>query len=149
LSSTLTAAAQTRSAKPIPRTADGKTRSFRDLGKAACKSLRRADCPAATCSVDARPSPSPAPYQEWTLAKVKEYSDGLAKADPIARCFLPGVPRINHHAHAARIVSKPGRVVILYEAFHAFRIIPTDGRKHPGDLDPTFMGDSVSSGVRR
>jgi hypothetical protein len=26
---------------------------------------------------------------------------------------------------------------------HLFRRIPTDGRAHPADLDPTFMGDSV------
>ncbi len=85
-----------------------------------------------------------APYQDWTLAKVKEYSDGLAKADPIARCFLPGVPRITTMPMPLEIVQKPGRVVILYEAFHAFRIIPTTGGKHPDDLDPTYMGDSVA-----
>jgi hypothetical protein len=84
------------------------------------------------------------PYQDWTLAKVKEYNDGLAKADPIARCFLPGVPRITTMPMPLEIVQKPGRVVILYEAFHAFRIIPTTGGKHPDDLDPTFMGDSVA-----
>lgn len=84
------------------------------------------------------------PYQDWTLAKVKEYGDGLAKADPIARCFLPGVPRITTMPMPFEIMQKPGRVVILYEAFHAFRIIPTTGGKHPDDLDPTYMGDSVA-----
>jgi len=34
-------------------------------------------------------------------------------------------------------------VVILYEAYHLFRVIPTDGRPHPKDLDPTWMGNSV------
>ena len=36
------------------------------------------------------------------------------------------------------------QVLILYEAHHAFRIIPTDGRKHPDDLEPSFLGDSVA-----
>jgi hypothetical protein len=35
------------------------------------------------------------------------------------------------------------QTLILYESFHAFRIIPTDGRPHPEDLEPSFMGDSI------
>ena len=89
------------------------------------------------------PRPAPAPYQEWTLAKVKEYTDGMAKADPLARCLLPGVPRIATMPMPLEIVQTPKKVVILYEAFHAFRIIPADGSKHIEDPDPSYMGDSV------
>ena len=42
-----------------------------------------------------------------------------------------------------QIIQKPGLVVILYEAYHIFRVIPTDGSTHPDDLDPTYMGNSV------
>jgi hypothetical protein len=31
---------------------------------------------------------------------------------------------------------------MLFEVFHVFRVIPIDA-KHPDDLEPSFMGDSV------
>jgi hypothetical protein len=43
------------------------------------------------------------------------------------------------------IVQTPKEVVIAYESFHAFRIIPiNDKLQHPNDLVPTWMGDSVA-----
>ena len=42
-----------------------------------------------------------------------------------------------------KIVQTKDEVIFMYETFHAFRVIPTDGRKHPDDMDPSFMGDSV------
>jgi len=43
------------------------------------------------------------------------------------------------------IVETPKEVVITYESFHAFRIIPiNDKLQHPTDLVPTWMGDSVA-----
>jgi hypothetical protein len=42
------------------------------------------------------------------------------------------------------IVQTQKEVVILYEAFRAFRRIPlNDKLQHPDDLTPTWMGDSV------
>ncbi len=135
----LTLNAQT---KPIPRLTDGKP-DLSGIWQSGGVSLY-GEPTAQPAAAPAGPRPQPAPYQDWALAKAKEYSDGLAKADPIASCFLPGVPRITTMPMPFEIVQKPGRVAILYEAFHAFRIIPTDGGKHPADLDPTFMGDSVA-----
>ena len=34
-------------------------------------------------------------------------------------------------------------MVILYEVHHAFRFIPTDGRPHPDDIEPSYLGDSI------
>ena len=43
------------------------------------------------------------------------------------------------------IVQTPKEIVIAYESFHAFRIIPiNDKLQHPNDLVPTWMGDSVA-----
>jgi hypothetical protein len=42
------------------------------------------------------------------------------------------------------LVQTPKKTVILYEVMRAFRIIPFDGRDHPKDLDPNYMGDSVA-----
>ena len=58
-------------------------------------------------------------------------------------CTPPGVPAATFQPYPLQIIQKPGLVVILYEAYGIFRVIPTDGRPHPDDLDPTYMGNSV------
>ncbi len=64
--------------------------------------------------------------------------------DPIAHCLMPGVPRIITMPMPLEIVQTPEKIVILYEAFRAFRIIPINSQlEHPDDLVPTWMGDSV------
>ena len=63
--------------------------------------------------------------------------------DPSGRCLLVGVPRITSMPLPIKIVQTKDEVIFLYETFHAFRVIPTDGRGHPDDIDPSFMGDSV------
>jgi hypothetical protein len=60
-----------------------------------------------------------------------------------AHCLPPGVPGATQQPYPVQIVQTPKLVVILYEAYHLFRVIPTDGRPHPNDLDPTWMGNSV------
>jgi hypothetical protein len=84
------------------------------------------------------------PYQPWAAAKRKEYLDRRGIDDPIGRCLLPGVPRITAMPMPIQISQTPGQLIILYEAFHGFRVIPTDGRKHSDDIDPSYLGDSVA-----
>ena len=43
-----------------------------------------------------------------------------------------------------KIIQTKDEITFLYETFHGFRVIPTDGRKHPDDIDPSFLGDSVA-----
>jgi hypothetical protein len=62
---------------------------------------------------------------------------------PTASCVPPGVPTSTMWPYPLQIVQKPDLVVILYEAYPMFRVIPTDGRPHPDDVDPTYMGNSV------
>ncbi len=62
------------------------------------------------------------------------------KADP---CLPQGVTRQANAPDPVEIVQTPERVVILYESWHIFRSIPTDGRSHPKNLDPTWFGNSV------
>ena len=62
---------------------------------------------------------------------------------PTAQCVPPGVPTETMWPYPLQIVQKPDLVVILYEAYPLWRVIPTDGRPHPTDLDPTWMGNSV------
>ena len=58
-------------------------------------------------------------------------------------CLPRGVPDTIGEPYPIQIVQTPTQVVILYEAGGYFRVIPTDGRGHPKDLDPTWMGNSV------
>jgi hypothetical protein len=58
-------------------------------------------------------------------------------------CLPRGVPDTIGEPYPIQIVQTPKQVVILYEAGDYFRVIPTDGRDHPKDLDPTWMGNSV------
>jgi hypothetical protein len=62
----------------------------------------------------------------------------------MALCLMSGVPRISARPLPFQIVQTPGLMVFLYETHHAFRIIPTDGRPHPDDAEPSFLGDSVA-----
>jgi hypothetical protein len=58
-------------------------------------------------------------------------------------CLPRGVPDTIGEPYPIQIVQTPKQVVILYEAGDYFRVIPIDGRAHPKDLDPTWMGNSV------
>jgi len=82
------------------------------------------------------------PYKPELLAKVKDLEDHYTHTDPTFTCGPPGVPRLGP---ASQIVQSPGQVVFLYATGEGnyFRVIPTDGRAHRTDLDPSYMGDSV------
>ena len=60
-----------------------------------------------------------------------------------AACLPPGVPAATMMPYPLQIVHRPDVLVILYEAYHLFRIIPI-GAEHPEYVDPTWMGNSVA-----
>jgi hypothetical protein len=64
--------------------------------------------------------------------------DGLT--DP---CLPVGVTRQANAPDPIQIVQTPKRVVVLYESWHVFRSIPTDGIDHSINPDPTWLGTSV------
>lgn len=82
------------------------------------------------------------PYTAEALQRVRALTEA---DDPMLRCVPRGIPRQVGNPNPLQIVQTPGQIVILYEAEHRFRVLPTDGRPHPGDWFPTFMGDSVGS----
>ena len=133
----------------IPRTADGRpdlsgiwiaTSALGLLeGTEALQAARAADRAAGRTL----PPTEPPPYKPEAEALRQWYLDRQGIDDPMARCLLSGVPRITTRPLPFEIVQLPDRVIILYEVHHAFRIIPTDGRPHPEDLEPSYLGDSV------
>jgi hypothetical protein len=82
------------------------------------------------------------PYQPSALARKQENYKNRLTADPEARCYLPGVPRITYMPYPFQIFQFPDRVVILYEYLHATREIYTDGSKHPDIPAEFWLGDS-------
>jgi hypothetical protein len=81
------------------------------------------------------------PYQAWALAKKKENYARRKVADPLSKCYLPGVPRATYVPMPFEISQTPKYVVIAYEFAHARRIIYTDGSPHVEALE-FWMGDS-------
>ena len=134
----------------VPRTADGKpdlsgiwiaSGALRLMvGEEETKAILASD---ASAKRPPLPRPEPPPYTPEAEARKQYYLDRRGIDDPMARCLLTGVPRITFRPLPFEIVQLPDRVIILYEIHHAFRVIPTDGRPHPDDLEPSYLGDSV------
>jgi len=60
-----------------------------------------------------------------------------------ADCMPLGVPGSFNVPYPFQIIQAPKMLTIFYEYPNTFRIIPIDGRPHPDDVDPTWMGNSV------
>jgi hypothetical protein len=82
--------------EPLPRTADGKpnldgiwqassTAAFDLQDRAAGYNMLAGRSVVAGGAI---------PYQTWAAAKKAESFQNRLKADPLARCYMPGVPRI-------------------------------------------------------
>jgi hypothetical protein len=63
--------------------------------------------------------------------------------DPRVSCLPPGVPMIYTNAFPMETIQTPGRVMMFFEYDHYVRQIFTDGRDHPKNANPTWMGDSI------
>jgi len=89
------------------------------------------------------------PLTPWGQEKFKgnhpiggEYT-ALTSNDPNSECLPPGVPNIYTHAYPVEILQVQGRAIMFFEYGHFVRQIFTDGRDHPQDANPTWMGDST------
>jgi len=81
------------------------------------------------------------PYQPWALEQRRKNYANRAADDPLARCFLPGVPRAMYLPFPFEITQTPKHVGFAYEYAHATRTIFLDGTPHLTDLE-FYMGDS-------
>jgi len=102
-------------------------------------------CPGAPPPPDGAGAPSPPKgpqYKPEFAARVADLNKRQVSEDPVLRCKAPGVPRIGP---PDKIVQRPGEAVFLYDDVSGgfFRIVPTDGRAHRKDVEPSFLGESV------
>jgi hypothetical protein len=67
-----------------------------------------------------------------------------SKDDPEGYCLPPGVPRMMYTPYPTQIYQMADRILFIYEGgAHVWRIIWMDGRQHPKDPNPTFLGDAI------
>lgn len=80
------------------------------------------------------------PYRQEALKIRDENRKARKTADPLGKCFLPGVPRVMYLPFPLQIFQTAEFVVIASEYAHTTRTIHFNG-KHPEGLD-LWMGDS-------
>lgn len=86
------------------------------------------------------------PYQPWAKALQQkleaEYENPTRPEhlDTQTRCFVPGIPRL-YYFPTFKILQPPGSVVFVWDEYHAFRVIPLDGRPHLPASVKLWTGD--------
>jgi hypothetical protein len=129
---------RTKEGKPnlsaaTPRTREGRP-DFSGVWIAPGYSTRYLDNLAAD-GVDVRMKP-------WAAALYKERQENLAKDRPGGRCLPHSVTDYDAHHMPKKVIQTPGVVVMLFESYHSFRQIFTDGRPLPAERDPAWFGYS-------
>jgi hypothetical protein len=122
-------------------------------GRLGANPIRRRPARATSGAADFAPTLNPA-YKPEYMAKVKAIAatmyGGTTPLDPQMDCTPLGVPRSMFRGTgrlygAFQIVQTPQVVAILLESSQGmnYRVIYTDGRGHPKDLDTSYLGDSI------
>jgi len=62
---------------------------------------------------------------------------------PTTRCLPGGIPFTSFLPFPAKFIQTPGLLVMLFEIDNTVRQVYTDGRKHPEDPQPLWLGYSV------
>src|SRR5438874_2169535 len=84
------------------------------------------------------------PFTEVGKKFYEHNQETLSKDDPEGHCLPPGVPRMMYTPYPAEILQLPNRIVFIFEGgAHVWRTIWMDGREHPKDPNPTYLGDSI------
>jgi hypothetical protein len=81
------------------------------------------------------------PYLPAALARRRENFRKQETLDPMARCYLAGVPRVMYLPMPFEIHQTPGQVTMISEYTRSMRLIYTNGTRHPQGIE-FWMGDS-------
>src|SRR5262245_27085432 len=113
----------------LPRTADGRpdlqgiwqvrNRATYDLEDHAA----RHGMPAGRSVIDG----GVVPYQPWAAARKRDNFAKRATADPLAECYMAGVPRIMYMEFPFQIFQTRDAVAMLFEWQQIYRLIYTNG----------------------
>ena len=86
------------------------------------------------------------PYQPWAAARQKELAAVYENPtrpehiDTQTRCMVPGVPRL-YYFPTFRILQPAGSVAFVWDEYHAFRVVPLDGRPRLSANLKLWVGD--------
>ncbi|MFL2546631.1 MAG: hypothetical protein ACJ0SL_04620 [Candidatus Rariloculaceae bacterium] len=132
------------SAQSLPRTADGNPdlqgiwRAVNRAGYDLEGHAPRHDMPAGIGVVDG----GSIPYQPWAAEQRLANFEARATADPLSKCFLPGVPRVTSLEFPFQIFQMEEHVAITYEWQQVYRLIYTNGEPPLYGGIPSWMGNS-------
>jgi hypothetical protein len=137
----------------VPRTADGKP----DLTGVYQSSTRRGawdyEVPGDQPGVAApRPAgdaqrtgarPEPVPFTPEARQRAQDILNRRSIDDPATLCLPQPTPRMTPVGlFPVQIVQTPQQIVMLYEYFWQFRVIPMGGSR-PDDIEPAYMGNAL------
>ena len=84
-----------------------------------------------------------APMLPWAADLYKHRVATMGYERPMTFCMPHGVPDAFTTPMPFKIIQAPGDTIILFEEFHKYRQVHTDGRKLPDDPDPAWYGYSI------
>jgi hypothetical protein len=87
------------------------------------------------------PADGKLPYKPEARVKRDENFKNRAAADPLNKCYLPGVPRVMYLPYPLQIFQTPKYIAIASEFAHTTRTIYMNGKGHYADA-AFWMGDS-------
>jgi len=88
--------------------------------------------------------PEPPALLPWAAAALQERVGNAFKDSPHTRCLPQGLPTpASIGPFMAKTVQTPALLVVLFEDSGGFRQIFLDGRSHPPDPDPSWVGHSI------
>jgi hypothetical protein len=87
--------------------------------------------------------PEDSPLRPELRAEYQKRAAVALTEPPPVLCGPPVMPMVNSLPAPFKIVQTPKLTLVLYESDTIFRQIFTDGRKHPDDPQPSWLGYSV------
>jgi len=83
------------------------------------------------------------PMQPWAAKLLAERQENEAKDRPSGECLPHSVTDFDAHFTPKKLIQTPGVLVILFESYHSWRQIFTDGRALPESREPGWFGYST------
>jgi hypothetical protein len=82
------------------------------------------------------------PYQPAAAAKKLSNFTNRQTADPLGKCYMPGVPRIMYLQYPFQIFQTADKIAITFQWSQVYRQIYTDGKPPAHEVVDSWMGDS-------
>jgi hypothetical protein len=135
---------RTGGASALPRTTDGKPnfQGIWQVRSGAAYDLQdhaaRAGMPAGKSVVEG----GAIPYQPAAAAKKQQNFTNRLTADPLGKCFMPGVPRIMYMEYPFQIFQTPEHIAMAFEWSQVYRLIYVTAKPPLHEGFDSWMGNS-------